>query len=71
MKKVKPFRAISKIKSIPAIKISGVEELSKVAEVGKVYEFMENGKYFKVKVTDISVDLNEGGVYVELQELWQ
>ena len=71
MKKIKPFRAISKIKSVPAIKISGVDELAKVAEVGKVYEFMENGKYFKVKVTDISVDLNEGGVYVELKELWQ
>ena len=71
MKKIKPFRAISKIKSVPAIKISGVDELAKVAEVGKVYEFMENGKYFKVKVTDISVDLNEGGVYVELTEIWQ
>ena len=71
MKKVKPFRAISKIKKVPAIKISGVDELAQVAEVGKVYEFMENGKHFKVKVTDISVDLNEGGVYVELTEIWQ
>ena len=71
MKKVKPFRAISKIKKVPAIKISCVDELAKVAEVGKVYEFMENGKYFKVKVTDISVDLNKGGVYVELTEIWQ
>lgn len=70
--KIKPFRAIpKKIKTVPAIKISGVEELSQVAEVGKVYEFMENGKYFKVEVTDISVDTLRGGIYVELKELWQ
>ena len=74
--KIKSFRANTKImeksRKEKAIQISGVEELSKVAEVGKIYEWQdEYGRFFKVKVTDISVDIKKGGIYVELTEIWQ
>lgn len=54
------------------IKISGVEELAQIAEVGKIYEWTdEYERVFKVKVEDIKVNVTKGKVDVVLTEIWQ